>query len=74
MPALDTSTAGDLDLLGPSSLEHLLGTPNTPAGKATLRRWIMQPASPEAVHLRQGAVDELAPQIDYRDEVCVQGG
>jgi hypothetical protein len=65
--------AGDLDLLGRASLLHLLGTANTPGGQATLRRWLLQPASPAVVRERQGAVAELAPWIDEREEVALYG-
>ena len=71
--AVDRSSAADLDLLGHASLEQLLGTANTPIGQATLRRWILQPAAPATVRGRQAAVAELAPQIDFREEVCLRG-
>ncbi|MEA3335791.1 MAG: MutS family DNA mismatch repair protein [Chloroflexota bacterium] len=70
---LDSGTADDLDLLGYASLEHLLATPNTPVGKATLRQWILTPAGPETVRQRQAAVTELAPLIEFRDEVGLHG-
>lgn len=66
--------AADLDLLGPRSLQHLLGTARTPAGLATLERWLLSPAAPAEVALRQGAVAELAPQLDLRDDVAVLAG
>ena len=71
--AIDENTAIDLDLLGHASLEHLLGTPFTPVGRATLRRWLLDLASPPVVRSRQSAVAELAPEIDFRDEVGVRG-
>lgn len=66
--------AADLDLLGPSSLQHLLGTARTPAGLATLQAWLLRPAPPERVRERQEAVAELAPQLDLRDDVAVLAG
>jgi ABC-type multidrug transport system fused ATPase/permease subunit len=71
--ALDPYTVADLDLLGSASLGHLLGTPNTPIGQATLRSWILHPASPDVVDQRQHAVDELAPFVDFREEVGLRG-
>jgi hypothetical protein len=70
---LDASTAADLDLLGRASLEQLLSTAHTPVGQATLRHWILQPAGLEEIRLRQAAAGELAPQIDFRDEIGVRG-
>lgn len=71
--ALDPYTIADLDLLGPASLGHLLGTPNTPVGQTTLRAWLLYPATPDTVEQRQRAVDELAPLVDFREEVGLRG-
>ena len=70
---IDAATAFDLDLIGQASLEHLLNSPNTPAGRAALRQWILAPADPAEIDLRQAAVAELGPQIDFRDKVGAQG-
>ena len=67
------SFAGDLDLLGHASLQHLLGTPTTPAGLATLERWLLDPAAPATVAQRQAAVRELAQQIEFREELAAAG-
>ncbi len=67
------SFAGDLDLLGHASLQHLLGTPTTPAGLATLERWLLDPAAPATVAQRQVAVRELAQQIEFREELAAAG-
>ncbi|MCB0038563.1 MAG: hypothetical protein KDE23_02725 [Caldilinea sp.] len=72
-PIIDAATAADLDLLGHASLEHLLGTANTAIGRATVRRWILQPAAPAVARARQAAAAELAPQLDFREEVAVRG-
>ena len=65
-------TATDLDLLGPRSLLHLLGTASTFHGRAVLSRWILEPAAPEPIRERQRAVDELADQLDERHEVAAK--
>ncbi len=70
---IDPSTAADLDLLGAVSLEHLLNTPGTAVGRATLRRWILNPATVETVRSRQEAVAELAPLVEQRQDVMLQG-
>ncbi|HEY7356534.1 MAG TPA: hypothetical protein VH590_08700, partial [Ktedonobacterales bacterium] len=65
--------AADLDLLGHASLQHLLGTPNTPIGQATLQDWLLHPATPAVVAKRQAAAAELAAQIDFRDTFALSG-
>ena len=65
--------AADLDLLGRASLQHLLGSVYTPVGQATLQGWLLDPAPPATVAARQRAVAELAPLIDWRDELSLGG-
>jgi len=65
--------AGDLDLLGHASLQHLLNTAATPAGQIRLRSWLLTPAPVAEIRRRQAAVAELAPQIDLRDELSLFG-
>lgn len=72
-PAIDPATAADLDLLGHASLEQLLGTPNTPVGRATLRQWLLTPAAPQSVRSRQQSSAELAPQVAFREEIAERG-
>ncbi|MGH2517946.1 MAG: hypothetical protein ACRDHP_20055, partial [Ktedonobacterales bacterium] len=61
--------AADLDLLGHASLQHLLNTATTPAGQTVLEGWLLAPADPDTVRRRQAAVAELAPNVDFRDEL-----
>ncbi|HEU4327149.1 MAG TPA: hypothetical protein VFS21_28675 [Roseiflexaceae bacterium] len=65
--------ASDLDLLGHASLQHLLNTVYTPVGQATLQDWLLRPATPDEVRARAEAAAELAPLIDFRDDLAVQG-
>ncbi|MBC8163184.1 MAG: DNA mismatch repair protein MutS [Roseiflexaceae bacterium] len=65
--------ADDLDISGRASLEHLLHTPTTPVGRETLRRWLLAPATPPAILRRQQAVAELAPTLELRDELALNG-
>ncbi|MGH2486165.1 MAG: hypothetical protein ACRDHE_09155, partial [Ktedonobacterales bacterium] len=65
--------ADDLDILGHASLQHLLNTASTPAGLATLQSWLLEPAPPATVRARQPAVAELAPAVEFRDEMTVFG-
>ncbi len=63
------SFARDLDLFGHASLWKLVGTASTPLGRSTLARWLVEPALPEEVRSRQGAVRELARCLDFRQEL-----
>jgi len=69
----DHQYAGDLDLLGHASLQHLLGGAGTPSGQITLQRWLLAPAAPGVIRERQAAARELAPQADFRDELALGG-
>lgn len=72
-PAAVAGLAADLDLLGHASLQHLLSTPATPIGLATLRDWLVAPAAPEQARQRQPAVAELAALVEFRDQVALRG-
>ncbi|HKD75803.1 MAG TPA: hypothetical protein VKB76_09920 [Ktedonobacterales bacterium] len=65
--------AVDLDLLGHASLQHLLNTPGTTIGLDRVQSWLLAPADPTTVRLRQAAVAELAPQNEFRDNVALAG-
>lgn len=71
--AVDRPVARDLDLFGPASLFHLLGTARTPPGRATLGRWLLEPAPPEEIRRRQQAVAELAERLALRQELELRG-
>lgn len=64
--------ARDLDLFGRASLLQLLGTPHTPAGRLRLAGWLLQPAPPAEIALRQEAVRELAPEVEFRQQIEVR--
>ena len=51
----------------------MLNTPATPVGQAAICAWLLQPAPPPTVNTRQEAVRELAPQVDFREEVGARG-
>ncbi len=59
----------DLGLFGPVSLARLLGTARTPAGRRELGRWLLVPAPPGEIRRRQGAVAELAEEMELRQEM-----
>ena len=64
--------ADDLDLYGHASLLHLAGVCGTAPGWATLRSWLLTPADPETIVLRQEAVGEMAGAFDYRDRLAAE--
>ena len=57
----------DLDLFTDSSIFKLLGITRTPLGTSTLKAWILEGALADEVGLRQEAVKELAPAIEWRE-------
>jgi ABC-type Na+ transport system ATPase subunit NatA len=65
--------ADDLDVFGHASLHVLLGTTCTRPGADLLTEWLLGPAPPETVLQRQNAVRELAPEIEFRDELQAMG-
>jgi hypothetical protein len=66
----DHAYAADLDLFGHASLVQILGPVRTPAGRATLCRWLLasETATPEEIVTRQASVRELAPLLDLRQQ------
>lgn len=73
VPPEHQAVAGDLDLFGHASLFHFLCVANTPTGLTVLRDWLLEPAPPDEVRLRQQAVAALAPQIELREDLNVEG-
>jgi ABC-type multidrug transport system fused ATPase/permease subunit len=71
----DHPYAGDLDLIGHASLLHVIGPPNTPAGRQDLANWLLRMSDfePEDVRARQASVRELAPRLDERQELQAAG-
>ena len=65
--------ARDLDLFGRGSLYELMCTARTAAGKNILAKWLLAPAPVEEIQNRQQAVLELAPRLNFREEIAVSG-
>jgi hypothetical protein len=65
--------AGDLDLVGHASLFQLVCVANTPIGQQVLLDWLLNPAPPEAILLRQAAVADLAPRHELRERLQLEG-
>jgi hypothetical protein len=70
----DHPYAADLDLFGRASLFHLLDTTSTRMGEETLAHWLLHPGGAGAVLWRQGAVQELAPNLDFRQDLALFAG
>jgi hypothetical protein len=68
----DHPYAGDLDIVGRASLFQLLDTTATRMGRESLAVWLLTPADPVAT-ARQGAIAELAPLLDLRQEIELRG-
>lgn len=73
VPAVDHPYANDLDLFGRASLTEWLGPAATPAGAATLQRWLLAPSAPDAIRARQEAVNELAAADGWRETLAAHG-
>jgi hypothetical protein len=65
--------ARDLDLFGKGGLFELLCTARTRAGEQKLAAWLLAAAPVEEIALRQAAVTELAPRIDFQEHAALAG-
>jgi len=65
--------ARDLDLFGLGSLFELLCTARTSAGKSILAEWLLGAATVPEIESRQEAIRELAPRLDFREEIAASG-
>src|SRR6185312_1902578 len=65
--------ARDLDLFGKGSLFELLSIFRTRAGEEMLARWLLEPASPAEVLIRQEAVRELKDRNRFRETLFTAG-
>ena len=65
--------ARDLDLFGKGSLYERLCAARTSVGERTLADWLAAPAAPNVIRARQGAVAELRPLLDLREDLAILG-
>jgi hypothetical protein len=65
--------ANDLDLFGRASLFQWLGPTASPGGATRLSEWLLQGGEPAQVRLRQSAVDELATNDEWREQLAAHG-
>jgi hypothetical protein len=63
--------ARDLDLFGTGSLYELISQAASAPGQHTLADWLLHPAEPAEILQRQGAIRELAPRLDLREQLAL---
>jgi hypothetical protein len=64
----------DLDVFGKGSLFQVVCASHSPQGRHTLATWLAHPdASQEVLDARQSMVRELAPQLEWRQQLSVIG-
>ncbi len=61
--------AADLDIFGVGSLFELVNAAHTETGRATLARWLLEPASRQEILARQEAIKEMSPKVDFRERL-----
>lgn len=63
----------DLDIFGHNSIYQLVSRAVTPSGQALVAEWLSKPASKHDIVLRQEAVREMAPMLDWRQSFQASG-
>lgn len=67
------SNASDLDIFGSHSLFQLLDRTTTESGGLHLANWLLAPALKETILERQQAVQELKPNLEWRQQMQAAG-
>ena len=72
-PLDDHAYAGDLDVFGHASIAQLAGPVHTPTGRRALASWLLaiDEATLADICERQAAVAELAPALDFRQDLTL---
>jgi hypothetical protein len=70
---LDHPYARDLDLVGHGSLQQLIDTTRTPAGREALFRWLSEGASDAEIHARQQVARDFAESEQWREDLAAAG-
>ena len=63
----------DLDIFGSHSLFQLLNRTTTFGAKMQLSEWLLNPTEKKCIEIRQEAVKELAPKLDWRQDFQAHG-
>ncbi|MSV28410.1 MAG: mismatch repair protein [Bryobacterales bacterium] len=61
----------DLDLFGKGGLFDLLSAARTVVGENTLAKWLLAPSPVTEIRERHGAVEDLRPRLDFREDLAV---
>jgi ABC-type Na+ transport system ATPase subunit NatA len=69
----DHPNAYDLDLFGHASLFQFINRTVSLPGSDMLASWLLNPAGRDEIKSRQQAVEELKPEIDWRQEIMTTG-
>ena len=73
LPASERAVANDLDLFGHASVFQLLCCAQSPVGISVLRDWLLEGADAKEIRLRQEAATELAPRVELREQLMLEG-
>lgn len=65
--------ANDLDVIGRGGLLQSIDTTRTIGGRSVLAEWLLAPADAAEVNLRQACAKDLAPRVELREALAVEG-
>lgn len=63
----------DLDIFGKHSLFQLINRGTTESGQILLAQWLAEPTTKDTILERQAAIQELTPQLDWRQDFQASG-
>ncbi|MBL6446150.1 DNA mismatch repair protein MutS [Fulvivirga sp. 29W222] len=63
----------DLDIFGHNSIYQLISRAVTPSGQSLVAEWLSKPAHKQEIVLRQEAVKEMIPMLDWRQAFQASG-
>ncbi|GAB3269162.1 MutS family DNA mismatch repair protein [Larkinella harenae] len=69
----DHAYASDVDVFGNHSIFQLINRTTTESGQIRLAEWLTEPASKAVIQERQQAIQELTPQLDWRQHFQAAG-
>jgi hypothetical protein len=69
----DHPNSYDLDLFGHASVFQYVNRTSSQPGAQMLAQWLIAPANPGEINERQLAVEELKPEIDWRQKLMTTG-
>lgn len=65
--------ANDLDIFGRASLFQYINRSTSEQGKKLFATWLLNPSSPQIILQRQGAIQELTRQVEWRQQLQSYG-